>query len=189
MHPLLRLDGVEFPDNAGSRQVAGVAVSGLDVLARQRSRTATGSTSIETPAVFALWRCFACRVARAGKSCHPLSGQWMMSRCLASGAASAHRYNLASLILIFKTRMRPCGIAVRAAIEKLLNSNEKRLSFGANCTSLIAAQRRIRSFDLVTPRFPDDCQLKTAASQRSCNLRFPYGTNRRHSNGLLEQMP
>ncbi len=112
-----------------------------------------------------------------------------MSRCLASGAASAHRYNLASSTTIFKTRMRPCGIAVRAAIEKLLNSNEKRLDFGANCTSLMAAPRRIRSFDPVIVRCADDCQLKPADLQRSCTLRFPYGTGRSHSNGLLEQMP
>ena len=37
--PVLRLDGVELSDDTRSSEVAGVAVFGLDILARQRRRT------------------------------------------------------------------------------------------------------------------------------------------------------
>jgi hypothetical protein len=85
--------------------------------------------------------------------------------------------------------MTPCEIVVALTSYTLLDLAKNRLGFVANCTSLIAAPRRIRSFDPLTLRFSDDCQLKTTDSQRNCTLRFPYGTGRSHSNGLLEQMP
>ena len=40
---LLRLDGVQLSHNARSGEVAGVAVSGLDLLAGQRRRSAAGA--------------------------------------------------------------------------------------------------------------------------------------------------
>ena len=49
--PVLRLDGVQLSDHTRSCEVAGVAVSGLDVLARQRSRSAAGTVRTETSAV------------------------------------------------------------------------------------------------------------------------------------------
>ena len=180
-----------------SSPLAGVAVSGLDILAGQRHRTATGSLRIETTAVFALRRRFAFRgdhrqqrsspresptdVSCAGQSRHEFSGQRMMTfnKHPASGRASALRYNLAgSSTTIFKTRSVSCGIAVRAEIKKWRNSAKSRTHFCTIWTSFGADRRRIPSLDPLTLRFPDDCQLKTAASQRRCDLRFPNGTGR-----------
>jgi len=42
--PLTRLDGVELADHTRSREMACLAVSGLDVLARQRRGSSAGST-------------------------------------------------------------------------------------------------------------------------------------------------
>ncbi len=108
----------------------------------------------------------------------------------ASGRASALRYNLAAAAtIIFKTRSVSCGIAVRAEIENLMDSKKKRPLICYFDTSFGDRQRTIPSFSPARMRFPDDCLLKTANSQIRCTLRFPYGTSRSHSNGLLEQMP
>gem|GEM_PF-2437524 len=80
----------------------------------------------------------------------------------ASGVASAHRYNLASSITIFKTRLKPCRIAVRADIKKSRPSTEKRPRFAAICTSLITELNRILSLGVATLRFSADCRLPTA---------------------------
>jgi len=130
-------------------------------------------------------------VTRAGQSRHQFSGQWMnIKRPPASGRASALRYNpAASSTTIFKTRNTPCRIAVRAELKKWRHSAKNRAHFCMTWTSFSADRRRIPSLDPETLRFTDDCQLKSADSQPRCDLRFPYGTGRRHSNGLLEQMP
>ncbi len=105
--PLLWLDGVELTNATRSCEMAGVAVSRLDILARQRRRSAAGSVRIETSAVSALRRTTApdrdhgwqwpsprqSRVAstRVHESRHKLSGQRMMRMKThqASGRASA----------------------------------------------------------------------------------------------------
>ena len=89
----------------------------------------------------------------------------------------------------FKTRCQPCRIPVRAAIEKCEQFGKNRPRFGANCTSHGAELCRIPAFGLRHLRFTDDCQLKTASSQRRCELRFPYAACRCNTTGLLEQMP
>ena len=89
----------------------------------------------------------------------------------------------------FQTRCQPCRIAVRADIEKSVHSTENQSRFGAIWTSLSSNRRRIPSPGAVTLRFTADCRLKTAASQRSCNLLFPRAARRCSSTGLLEQMP
>jgi len=107
----------------------------------------------------------------------------------ASGAASAHRYNLAPSTTIFKIRITPCRIAVRADIKKSRPSKEKRPRFAAICTSLIADLSRILSLGVAPLRFTAHCRLKTADSERSSELLFPTGTGRSNWNGLLEHMP
>ena len=107
----------------------------------------------------------------------------------ASGAASAHRYNIAPSTLIFKTRCQPCRIAVRADHGKSMFSKEKRTHFRDILTSTADQQTQIHSFDQQHLRFTADCQPKTANLQRRCPLRFPYRTGRRNTTGLLEQMP
>jgi len=90
---------------------------------------------------------------------------------------------------IFKTRRKPCRIAVRADIKKSVDSKKNRPRFGDIWTPTEDQQTRILSVGPGQPRFTHLCQLKTDDSQRSCQLRFPYGTGRSSSNGLLEQMP
>ena len=91
--------------------------------------------------------------------------------------------------VIFKTRFGSCRIAVRAEIENVRHSTKKRTDFGANWMSFGTGRYRIEWFCHVELRFTDDCPQKTDDSQRSCGLRFPYGTGRRSTTGLLEQMP
>jgi hypothetical protein len=112
-----------------------------------------------------------------------------MNKHPASGAASAHRYNLAPSTTNFKTRKPPCGIAVRAGLKKSMDSTGKRSGFGVIWTSSGDQQTRIPSFDPVTLRFTENRTLKTEHPEQRCQLRFPYGTGRCYSNGLLEQMP
>jgi hypothetical protein len=108
----------------------------------------------------------------------------------ASGRASALRVIIAATSTpIFKTRNTPCRIAVRAEMEKLRNSMKNRTHLGAIWTSIGADRYRIQWFDHLKLRFSENRKPKTENSQRRCNLRFPYGTCRSHSNGLLEQMP
>ena len=130
-------------------------------------------------------------ITGAGQSCHKISRQRMMTMKirLASGAASAHRYNLAPSTLIFQTRIQPCRIAVRAEIEKCEQFGKKRPHLGAGYRSLSADLCRIPALGQRHLRFSEHCQLKTADSQRRCGLRFPYGTGRCNFTGLLEQMP
>jgi len=90
---------------------------------------------------------------------------------------------------IFKTRSKPCQWKVRADIQRLRHSKEKRLHFSAINTSLSADLSRIQSPGPMTLLFTDDWQLKTDDSQRSCSLLFPNGTRRSSTTGLLEQMP
>ena len=66
---------------------------------------------------------------------------------------------------------------------------ENRPHSGDIPTSSEDSQTQTLSFGHGTLRFTDDCRLKTDDSQRSCGLRFPYGTGRCNSTGLLEQMP
>ena len=112
-----------------------------------------------------------------------------MKTRLASGAASAHLYDLAPSTTVFKTRNMPCRIAVRAEIKKLLHSMKTQTHLGAIWTSFGADSYRIQSFDHPDLRCTENRSLKTDDSQRRCDLRFPYGTSRSSSNGLLEQMP
>jgi hypothetical protein len=112
-----------------------------------------------------------------------------MKTRLASGAASAHRYDLATSTPIFKTRCQPCRIAVRADIEKLLSSKEKRPHFGVICTSLADHQCRIPSFGAVLMRFTEHRTLKTEHRRNAAALLFPYAAGRCPITGLLEQMP
>ena len=70
-----------------------------------------------------------------------------------------------------------------------IDSKQKRRLCSSVDASIGDHQRTIPSLSPTRMRFPDDCQLKTAASHRSCDLRFPYATCRCNSNGLLEQMP
>ena len=130
-------------------------------------------------------------VYSAGRSRHELSGQRMkMKQAPASGRASALRVNIAATLTpIFKTRHAPCRIAVRAEIKKSINGNKNRCRIAVRRTSRGVFQRRNMPFSRPILRFTDDCRLKTDDSQRRCDLRFPYGTGRSHSNGLLEQMP
>jgi hypothetical protein len=108
----------------------------------------------------------------------------------ASGRASALRVNIAATsTTIFKTRITPCRIAVRSEIKKLRNSTKNRTHFNAIWTLLGADWWRIESSGRPELRFSENRTLKTENLQRRCNLRFPYGTCRSHSNGLLEQMP
>ena len=90
---------------------------------------------------------------------------------------------------IFETRSQPCGIAVRAGLKKSMDSTGKRSGFGVVWTSSGDQQTRIPSFDPVTLRFTENLTLKTEQPELRCRLRFPYGTGRSNSNGLLEQMP
>ena len=106
----------------------------------------------------------------------------------ASGRASALRVNHIWLA-IFKTRFQSCPIAVRAAVKTLLHSKGKRPRFGDNNTSSRHQQFRILSPDRMSLRFTHHCPLKTDDPPCRCGLRFPYGTCRRNSTGLLEQMP
>ncbi|MDA1229679.1 MAG: tyrosine-type recombinase/integrase [Planctomycetota bacterium] len=99
------------------------------------------------------------------------------------------RYYLAPSTTIFKTRIKPCRIAVRADIEKCAQLRKKRLRFGAISTSLRADLRQTLSPGAVTRHFTDHDRLKTDDSQRRCELCFPYGTRRRSNTRLLEQMP
>ena len=135
----------------------------LDILARQRRRTAAGSVCFQASAVRTLRRSTAfdrhhrwhwpsageTRAAISGpdRSCHKLSGQRMirMTTKQASGWASALRVNLTSTTR-FKTRLKPCRIAVRADHEEC-------------------------------ERFTENRKLKTENLPRSCTLLFPYATS------------
>ena len=107
-----------------------------------------------------------------------------------SGRASALRVDRAApLMTIFKTRSKPCRIAVRADIKKSRHSKEQRPCFAAICTSLSTDLSRILPLAAVLARFTAHCRRKTDDSQRSCGLLFPSSTGRSNSYGLLEQMP
>ena len=206
--PLLWLDGVELTNDTRSCEMAGVAVSRLDILARQRRRSAAGSVRIETSAVSALRRTTApdrdhgwqwpsprqSRVVstRVHESRHKLSGQRMMRMKThqASGRASALRggHTIAPTAN-FKTRIEPCRIAARDDLEKCEQFTKNRPRGSDICTPSGDQQSRIPSREALPLRFTDDCQLKTDDSQRSCGLRFPYATCRCNTTGLLEQMP
>jgi len=107
----------------------------------------------------------------------------------ASGAASAHRYDLAPSTTVFKTRLKPCRIAVRADIKKSRPSTEKRPRFAAIWATLSTDLSRILALGVAPLRFSAHCRLKTADSERSSELLFPIGTGRSNWNGLLEHMP
>ena len=188
--------------------MAGVAVSGLDILARQRSRSAAGSVCFKTSAMRTLRRNAApdrdhrqqwsspcespAAITGAGQSCHEISGQRMMRMNTqpASGWASALRVNLATTpTTIFKTRIKLCRIAVRANHEKCEQITTSRRQNYAITTTFGDQQMRVRSFNPAFARFTEHCQLKTDDLQRTCRLRFPYGTDRCNTTGLLEQMP
>ena len=126
-----------------------------------------------------------------GRSRHELSGQRMkLKQPPASGRASALRVNIAATSTpIFKTRITPYRIAVRAEMEKLRNPMKNRTHFSEIWTSFGADRYRIQWFDHLELRFSENRTLKTENSQRHRDLRFPSGTGRSHSNGLLEQMP
>ena len=108
----------------------------------------------------------------------------------ASGRASALRVNIAATSTpIFKTRITPCRIAVRAEIKKSIHCNKNRCRIAVCWTSRGIDQRRNMPLSRPILRFNDDCRLKTADSQHHCGLRFPNGTGRCNSTRLLEQMP
>ena len=114
----------------------------------------------------------------------------MMQTNPASGVASAHRYNLApSSMTIFKTRIKPCRIAVRADIQNSLPSKNKQRRFAAIRQPHFGDLNQIQSSEAMPLRFTDYWHLKADDLQRSSALLFPYVAGRRHSNGLLEQMP
>jgi len=89
----------------------------------------------------------------------------------------------------FKTRITSCRIAVRADIKTSMNPKKKRSHFGGIGTSSEDQQTRIQSYGQAALRFTENRKLKTANSQHRCALRFPYGTGRCNTTGLLEQMP
>ena len=97
----------------------------------------------------------------------------MMKTNPASGRASAHRYNLASLTTIFKTRIEPCPIAVRADIKKSEPLKKKPRGFAAIRSLRIMDPNRIQSSVAASLRFTDHWRLKTDDSQRRCKLLFP----------------
>ena len=74
----------------------------------------------------------------------------------ASGAASAHRYNFASSTTVFKTRIQPCRIVVRADIEKSMASEEDRPQFSENCKTSGNQQSQILSPDGMNLRFTEN---------------------------------
>ena len=113
----------------------------------------------------------------------------MMKTVPASGVASAHRYSLASLTTIFKTRIEPCRIAVRADHENYDKLTENRRPLCCLRTPFVDTQSEVPMINRALLRFPEHWRLKTQHSQRRCGLLCPDGTGRRHSNGLLEQMP
>ena len=76
-----------------------------------------------------------------------------------------------------------------AALKKSMDSMGKHSGFGVVWTSSADQPTRIPSFDPVTLRFTENRTLKTEHPEQRCQLRFPYGTGRSPSNGLLEQMP
>ena len=126
-----------------------------------------------------------------GRSRHELSGQRMkLKQPPASGRASALRVNIAATSTpIFKTRITPCRIAVRAEIKKSINCNNNRCRIAVRSTSRGVDQRRNMPFSRPILRLTHHCQLNTASLRGRCNLRFPYGTGRCNTTGLLEQMP
>ena len=79
--------------------------------------------------------------------------------------------------------------AVHASINKSINSKENQPRFIAIWTSLSSAMCQILRFGPELLRFSESRILDTETSQRSFNLRFPYGTGRRNTTGLPEQMP
>ena len=163
----LRLDGVEFADDAGSHQMAGVAVSGVDILAGKWSRSTTKITQATTPEVQRLWRCVAddrndqCRrphhLPRPGRSCDQIYGQRIVNthRHPASGRASALRANCRSTT-IFKTRITPCRIAVRADHEKCDQLTENRRRFCGLITPFVNGTSEVSTISRVFVRFTDD---------------------------------
>ena len=90
--PALRLNGVQFADDSGPSQMAGLAGPGVDLLAGQRSRSAAGTCPCAVPGVFPVrWsitfagdhgrlrsRCgwqSPGSSAGTGQSCHRIPGQ------------------------------------------------------------------------------------------------------------------
>ena len=183
------LDGLQFPDDTRSREMAGVAVSWLDVLARQRCGSSTRSTS-ESHTLHRLRWCTARdrddrrrrphHLPRAARSRDSISGQWMTMMIT--------RQKLRMNVL-FKTRSAPCRIVVRADIKNLRRSKENRPRLAAIRASLSADLSQILTLDAVRMRFTANWPLKTDDSRRSCELLFPYATRRRSTTGLLEQLP
>ena len=185
-----------------------VAVSGLDILAPQRRRSAAGSISLKASALRTLrrrtapdrdhrWQWPSPRQPRSattgvGESQHELSGQRMMRMKTrkASGRASALRVgHTIAPTANFKTRIEPCRIAARDDLEKCEQFTKNRPRGSDICTSSGDQQSRIPSRRDMTQRFTDHCRLKTDDSRRSGALRFPYAASRCNTTGLLQQMP
>ena len=176
--------------------MAGVAVSGRDILARQRSRTVAGLVCFEASAMPTLrwnaapdrdhrWQRPSARQSRAaitgaGQSRHKFSGQRMMR---------LNEHDIAEQMTIFETRIKPCRIAVRADHEKCEQFDKHRRRNCGSSTAFGDGQSGIQSVVAITWRLTEHCQLKTDDSQRRCGMRFPSGTCRCKSTGLLEQMP
>ena len=110
---------------------------------------------------------------------HPVSG-W-------ASALRVHRNTISTTV--FKTLVEPCQIAMRAGLKKCVQFTRNRSQCCDIWTSLGAHLWRILSPDAVIRRLPAHCRLKTYDSQRSCDLRSPYATDRCNSAGVLEQMP
>ena len=94
----------------------------------------------------------------AGRSRHELSGQRMkMKQAPESGRASALRVNIAATLTpIFKTRITPCRIAVRAEIKKSINGNKNRRRIALRWASRGVYQRRNMPFSRPILQFTDD---------------------------------
>jgi len=123
----------------------------------------------------------------------------------ASGAASAHRYNLAPSTTIFKTRFESCGWKDRAEVGPFCRKGLR--SVAATCDQT-CFDIKITSPEITAPFFVSACDVPLTVHlaaiwkifsgrtdrQKSPNriavkLLFPYATGRRSTTGILEQMP
>ena len=169
-----------------------VAVSGLDILAPQRRRSAAGSISLKASALRTLrrrtapdrdhrWQWPSPRQPRSattgvGESQHELSGQRMMRMKTrkASGRASALRVgHTIAPTANFKTRFDPCRIAVRADLEKCEQFASNRPRGSEICTSSGDQQSRIPSRGRLPLRLTEHRKLVTAAMRHHCVSHTP----------------
>ena len=106
----------------------------------------------------------------------------------ASGRASALRV-IPTSTTIFKTRIKPCGIAARACMKKVRCSTNNRTCFRYLRTSTAGKLSRIHSSDRRHLRLTENRTLKAGHCRRAASVRFPCAARRCNSTGLPEQMP